>query len=75
MIYSEREMPSNIEFSNLMKNVDDYLNNDLKKTGREEYYSNRSGKLIEEDVFNAMKICANKTPFDGSIFLVSGRTF
>lgn len=66
----ERELP---EFRELMKKTDVALNTDAKK--REDYYSTRGGKKLEEDVYRILCKCAQGTPFDGSVELISGASF
>ncbi len=73
MIYSENSKPSLQAFRDLMKKTDSFLNHDAQN--REDYYCHQNGKLLEEDVFQAMDRCAFGTPFQGSIQLVSGAFF
>lgn len=73
MIISENKKPSLLEFSELMKATDNALNSDVKN--REDYYTKRNGKLLENDVFWAMTEMATGTPFESSIQLVSGASF
>lgn len=73
MIISENKKPSLLEFSELMKATDNALNADVKK--REDYYTKRNGKLLENDVYLAMTEMATDTPFENSIQLVSGTSF
>lgn len=73
MIISENRTPPLAEFKKLMANTDSLLNADAKK--RESYYCKRGGKLLENDVFDALKVCAADTDFEGTIQLVSGAFF
>ncbi len=73
MIVSENSKPEIIEFENLMKETDSFLNKEAK--GRESYFQKRNSQLLEEDVCEALKICAKGTKFDGSIELISGSQF
>lgn len=66
----ERELP---EFQELMRQTDIVLNTDAQR--REDYYITRGGKKLEEDVFSVMTSCAEGTPFEGSVELVSGSSF
>ena len=49
------------------------LNEDAKR--REDYYTKRSGKLLEKDVFDVVSECAKGTVFEGTICLISGASF
>ena len=73
MIVSENNKPSLEEFKKLMHNTDMLLNNEA--IGRYEYYKNRNGAQLEEDVFDALIRCAVNTPFENTIQLVSGSSF
>lgn len=73
MIVSENRTPSEDIFRQLMAETDDLLNADAM--GREDYYTGRSGQLLEKDVFGAICECAKGTPFENSIQLVSGSAF
>lgn len=73
MIISENSKPTLDSFKNLMASTDTMLNNDAKK--REVYYCKRRGKLLEQDVYEAVSECAIGTPFEGTIHLVSGASF
>lgn len=73
MIISENRTPPIAEFKQLMANTDILLNADAQK--RESYYCKRGGKLLEGDVFEALKVCAVDTNFEGTIQLVSGASF
>lgn len=73
MIISENEKPSLEEFRLLMSRTDDMLNSEA--IGRENYYKNRNGSALEEDVCDALTRCAMHTPFEGTIQLVSGASF
>ncbi len=73
MIISENNRPPIISFQDLMHATDDLLNADAKK--REDYYCKRNGKLLETDVYDAVREMSIGTPFEGSIQLVSGASF
>lgn len=73
MIVSENPKPSLVEFKRLMANTDILLNQEA--IGRDEYYSKRNGTELEEDVFDALSRTAKRTPFEGTIQLVSGASF
>ena len=73
MIISANPKPSLQEFQQLMTHTDSLLNADAK--AREEYYTKRNGKLLEKDVFEAIKESAIGTPFQDTIELVSGASF
>lgn len=73
MIISEnRKLPLTI-FQDIMKKTDIILNEDALR--REDYYSKRSGKVVEQDVFQAVCAASNDTEFEGTIRLVSGVSF
>ncbi len=73
MIISDNPKPVLTEFQSLMRQTDILLNADAVK--RQDYYTKRSGKLLERDVFDAISECAIGTPFQGTIQLVSGASF
>lgn len=73
MIVSENKKPTPNEFYELMKKTDEILN--LEAVGKEKYYKGRNGTQLEEDVFDVLVRCAAKTPFEGTIQLVSGASF
>lgn len=73
MIVSENRKPTLDEFRLLMNKTDARLN--LDAIEREEYYKGRNGTKLEEDVYEALTICAVNTPFEGTIQLVSGSSF
>lgn len=66
----EQHLP---DFKKLIERMDQALNQDAKQ--RENYYTTRGGKKLEEDVYRAITNCAAGTPFEGSIELVSGASF
>lgn len=66
----EKELP---EFRTLIYKMDDFLNRDAKN--RENYYTQRGGKKLEEDVCEALTQCAIGTGFEGTVKLVSGKVF
>lgn len=73
MIFSENKKPELSEFRSLMSKTDLFLNEDARK--REEYYHSRNGQLLEKDVYEALCTCAEGTPFQDTIHLVSGQSF
>lgn len=56
-----------------MRKTDDLLN--FEAIGRENYYKGRNGTQLEEDVYDALVRCSEKTPFEGTIQLISGASF
>lgn len=66
----EQQLPA---FQELVKKMDRALNQDARK--REDYYTKRGGKKLEEDVFRAITHCSIGTPFENSVQLVSGASF
>lgn len=73
MIISVNSKPSLKEFDDLMAKTDSTLNADALL--RPEYYSKRGGRLLEDDVKDALDECAKGTPFEGTIEKVSGQRF
>lgn len=73
MIISENLTPKLVEFSRLIERMDRLLNSNAEDLA--DYYSKRNGIQLEEDVFKALNIVAENTPFQGSIRLVSGSSF
>ena len=73
MIISENRKPELPVFQRLMKKTDVILNADAQR--REDYYTKRSGKPLETDVYEAVREAAIGTEFDGTIQLVSGASF
>lgn len=73
MIISENNKPSLEDFHALMKRTDCLLNEEAVE--REEYYKNRNGTLLEQDVYDALTRTAKNTVFEGTISLVSGASF
>lgn len=73
MIYSENPEPSLKEFSDLMTRTDKFLNEEAKK--KEDYYSKRNDRKLEEDVCRALNESAKGTVFENSIHLISGAKF
>ncbi|MCD7847472.1 MAG: DUF2442 domain-containing protein [Oscillospiraceae bacterium] len=73
MIISENKKPPLEDFKSLMSQTDNLLNANAK--ANEEYFCKRGGKLLESDVFDAVKKSAIGTPFEGSIQLISGASF
>jgi len=66
----EQQLP---DFQTLVARMDRALNQDARQ--REDYYTTRGGKKLEEDVYRAITHCAVGTPFEGSVELVSGASF
>ena len=66
----EQQLP---DFQDLITKMDQALNSDAKR--REDYYTKRGGKKLEEDVFRAISHCSIGTPFENSVKLVSGASF
>lgn len=73
MIISENRKPELPVFQELMRQTDIALNADARR--REDYYTKRSGKPLETDVYEAVREAAIGTEFEGSIQLVSGASF
>ncbi len=73
MIILDNGKPPVASFEELMREVDNFLNEDAK--GREDYYCKRKGKLLEEDVYEAVRQVAAGSVFEGSVQLVSGLAF
>ena len=73
MIISENRNPSLDEFSSLVLNTTDLLNNDAKKNDK--YYLTRNAQLLENDVYKALMRCAENTKFQDTITVVSGQKF
>lgn len=73
MIVSTNTAAKLFEFEELMKKVNDSLNDDSKK--RTEYYLKRNAQLLEDDVCGWMEFCAVNTPFEGTIYKTSSQKF
>lgn len=73
MIFSKNKYPPLHEFTALMNRVDNFLNHDAEN--RIAYYKKRSGIDLEKDVYEAICYCAQNTPFEDTISLVSGNIF
>lgn len=73
MIISENRKPPLSLFRDIMTKTDIILNADAAH--REDYYSKRGGKAVEQDVYEAVCEASKKTEFEGTIQLVSGATF
>ena len=65
MIVSENPALEIFAFQNLMKETDEFLNEEAK--GREAYFAKRTAQLLEEDVCNALRSCAKGTVFEYTI--------
>lgn len=73
MIVSENNKSTTIRFKSLISRMDKLLNEEA--IANEDYYTKRGGKLLEQDVFYAIKKCAKGTEFQDTIQLVSGTSF
>ena len=73
MIYSSNTHPSIVEFQELIENCINFLNDDASRN--EDYYLERNGKLLEDDVFDALNRCAMGTSFQNTIQKISGQKF
>ncbi len=73
MIISQNRIPPLHSFEQLMKQTDIILNQDACM--RSEYYSKRSGKAVEQDVYSAICEASKGTEFENTIRLVSGASF
>lgn len=73
MLISENPKPTQIEFSKLMVRTTKFLNQEA--LSEHEYFANRAGILLEDDVASALNYCSKGTPFEGSIVKVSGQKF
>lgn len=73
MIVLENSRPTLAEFVELMKLTDEYLNK--KAIENPDYFANRGGVLLEDDVKDALDECAKGTPFENSIQKISGQKF
>jgi len=73
VIISENKTPPLKAFRQLMLSTDILLNSEAAE--KESYYKGRNGTQLEEDVYDALKRCAQHTPFEGTIQLVSGASF
>ena len=73
MIVSDNTTPELNAFQELMRKTDLFLNAEVKD--HEDYFTKRTAQLLEEDVHNALCICARGTEFENSIELISGAQF
>lgn len=73
MIIAKNNRPSLEEFRQLMQRTDALLNKEA--VNKQDYYSKRTGSLLEIDVHNALCRSAINTPFENTILLVSGASF
>ena len=73
MIVADNPHPALIEFKNLMSRVDTLLNREARENSG--LSSNRGGLSLEPIVYEAALECSKRTPFEGSIQLVSGASF
>lgn len=73
MIVAEDSRPKISEFSDLMRNVDIFLNKEAKTNRSIQLTS--GGHDLEPIVRDAAQECAKGTPFEGKITLVSGGRF
>ena len=61
------------EFKNLMGQVEKFLNNDARQ--RPQYYAQRGGNPLEDDVVYALNECAKGTVFQDTVEKISGQKF
>ncbi|MBR2189471.1 MAG: hypothetical protein IJ860_08720 [Eubacterium sp.] len=73
MIISVNPKPSIEEFKRLMEKTDRFLNDDAVR--RQSYYAKRCGHPLEDDVKEALSVCAVGTSFQGTIEKISGQRF
>ncbi len=73
MIVSVNPKPPINAFVRLMKQTDAFLNQDALK--RPAYYACRSGSSLEEDITEALLMCAKGSPFENSIQRVPNQKF
>lgn len=73
MIISDNAKSEKKKFQSLISRMDKLLNDDAAI--HEDYYVKRGGKLLEQDVFGAIRECSKGTEFQGTIQLVSGASF
>ena len=73
MIVSDNSKSEIVKFQQLISRMDKLLND--YAANHEDYYVKRGGKLLEQDVFDAINECAKGTEFQGTIQLVSGMSF
>ena len=73
MIISDNPHPCINEFQQLMSNTDRILNADALK--RPNYYANRGGNPLEDDVESALIESSKGTPFENTITKISGQRF
>lgn len=76
MLISSNRNPSFKEFSDLINRTINFMNQEVHTCpDREKYYRSRNGAKLEEDVFEVLSIQARGTAFEGTIQLVSNRSF
>lgn len=73
MIVSNNNQPPLDFFRSLMRRTDKALNADAAL--HEDYYVQRSGNPLEQDVYKILCDCAKHTPFENTIKLISGAKF
>jgi len=73
MIVSSNRRPNLEDFSTLVDNATNLLNDDAKL--KPYYYLSRNAQKLEDDVLYALKKAAHNTEFQGSIKKVSGQKF
>ncbi len=73
MIISVNIKPDLQDFKDLMQKTDSLLNEEAKQ--KSEYFRERKGSLLEDDVKLAIEECAKNSPFEGTIEKVSGQKF
>ena len=75
MVVSTNGKGNEIDFKELFLDTVSYLNNLVREQGKNDYFLNRGGQKLEQDVEKALKIKAKNTAFEGSIELISGHKF
>jgi len=73
MIFSSNKKCPKDTFKNIVSKMDILLNK--KANANEEQYSNKSGKKLEKEVYEALCSVAKGTMLEGSIELISGKAF
>jgi hypothetical protein len=73
MIVTESRNGSYINFVSLLSKTTEFLNRDAKK--KENYYKEKSGTKLEDEVFTILNRFAINTEFNGKIELISGLNF
>jgi hypothetical protein len=73
MIVSNQQEANYEDFLKLIQKADRMLKEEARENSQ--YYLNRDADDFEEDVYRAFKTSSIKTPFEGSVELVSGHRF